>query len=274
MRKAAGTRAEDSAVTLITQSTPDTWRDLEVECAKILRECGFDVEQPRVIETVRETVEVDIYAEEEVEGRRYALVCECKHWKSRVPQEVTHAFRTVMADIGANAGYVISTAGFQEGAFAAVRNTNVKLVTWPEFQAAFVESWYRTYFAPTLEHRLGSLMTYAEPIPPSWLGHLTEEELEEFVELRRTHMHFGFLLLSFVYGQWRRPKDSPLPELPLEGHVTDIEKLGPIPESVSKASGFRDFLEAATEYGVGVLEEFRTYQDRALVRQQELDAQE
>lgn len=32
-------------------------------------------------------------------------------WRSRVPQNVIHGFRTVLADIGANVGYIVSMAG-------------------------------------------------------------------------------------------------------------------------------------------------------------------
>ena len=61
-------------------------------------------------------------------------LCECKHWRRAVPQEVVHAFRTVMADVGAHRGFIISIAGFQEGAFEAVANTNIDLVTFEELQ--------------------------------------------------------------------------------------------------------------------------------------------
>jgi restriction system protein len=126
---------------MITSVVPAEWKELETQTARILSECGFAVEQAKKLPAVRGSAEIDVYAEEEVKGRRYVLLCECKHWRTRVPQNVVHAFRTVCADVGANAGYVISTAGFQAGAFEAAKQTNVSLVTWEEFQAKFEESW-------------------------------------------------------------------------------------------------------------------------------------
>src|SRR5213080_4807970 len=35
-------------------------------------------------------------------------LCECKFWTRPVPQEVVHAFRTVISDAGAHRGFVIS----------------------------------------------------------------------------------------------------------------------------------------------------------------------
>jgi hypothetical protein len=45
-----------------------------------------------------------------VQGRRYTTLCECKYWRSAVPQAVIHGFRTVVGDIGANKGYAIAVA--------------------------------------------------------------------------------------------------------------------------------------------------------------------
>jgi restriction system protein len=109
---------------MITSETPGDWKELQEDAASILRECGFKVEVEKKVTTVRGEVEIDVYAEETVKGRKYTILCECKHWASRVPQSVIHSFRTTVADIGANVGYVISTSGFQAGAYAASELTN------------------------------------------------------------------------------------------------------------------------------------------------------
>jgi restriction system protein len=84
---------------VITTKLPQSWRELQEEAARILRECGFSVEVERVMPNARGSVEIDVYAEETVDGRRYVILCECKHWRARIPQTVIHAFRTVMADV-------------------------------------------------------------------------------------------------------------------------------------------------------------------------------
>ena len=97
---------------MITRNEPETWQQLQEEVARILRECGFAVEVERTLTTVRGAVEIDVYAEEEIRGRRNVILCECKHWRSRIPQHVIHAFRTVMADMGDNTGYIVASSGF------------------------------------------------------------------------------------------------------------------------------------------------------------------
>jgi restriction system protein len=116
-------------MSLLTTTQPVDWRTLQCGVASILRECGFTVEIERIFKTVRGSVEVDVYAEEIVNGRTYSIASECKHWSSRVPQTVIHAFRTVVADLGVNVGYIVSRKGFQSGAFGASKSTNLKLLT-------------------------------------------------------------------------------------------------------------------------------------------------
>jgi hypothetical protein len=52
-----------------------------------------------------------------------------------------HSFRTVIADMGADVGIIISANGFQRGAMAAAALTNIRLMTWEEFQQAFETRW-------------------------------------------------------------------------------------------------------------------------------------
>lgn len=85
----------------------------------------------------RGTSELDVYAEQRLGNHVSSLACECKHWKSSVPQAAVQTFRTVLADTGIDAGYVISTSGFQSGARDAARHTNVRLVNWSEFVGIF-----------------------------------------------------------------------------------------------------------------------------------------
>lgn len=119
------------------RATPDDWRDLQRQVATILSDAGMAVETEKTVQTARGHVEVDVHAEDRLRGRRYVVAVECKHWRARVPQTVIHAFRTVVSEMGANAGYLVSSSGFQSGAMTAAELTNVRLVTWEEFQAEF-----------------------------------------------------------------------------------------------------------------------------------------
>lgn len=97
---------------MITSEVPRNWQGLQNSVARILRECGMDVVVEGYPPTVRGRVEVDVVAREDVFGRERLILCECKHWRKKVNQEVVHSFRTNVADTGAHMGYIISTHGF------------------------------------------------------------------------------------------------------------------------------------------------------------------
>jgi hypothetical protein len=127
---------------MITKKQPHDWKELQQKVAKILQECGFNAEIEKTIDTVRGKVEIDVYAEEIIDGRKNIILCECKNWKQNIPQNVIHGFRSVMSDTGSNNGYIITTSDFQSGSKKANEFTNIELLTWEEFQKVFLESWY------------------------------------------------------------------------------------------------------------------------------------
>tara|TARA_B100000315_G_scaffold143133_1_gene132110 strand:- start:932 stop:1684 length:753 start_codon:yes stop_codon:yes gene_type:complete len=250
---------------MITSSTPDTWQNLQTEVARILKECGFDVVLEKTIKTARGTVEVDVYAEEFVQGRKYSIVCECKHWKSAVPQSVIHSFRTVVADIGANVGHIVSLNGFQSGAFKASELTNLKLLTWQEFQNDFEESCYESYFSPTIAKKLDPLLTYAEPLLPKWFGNLPEGEKDKYMSLKERYDEFGWAIMSFT-PYVRMLKKEAISQLPLSSKVLSNSSIREnVPKELLTKTGYREFLEVAVSFGEKVISQFRAIRDRNAV---------
>src|SRR5437868_1284602 len=114
----------------INAAPPTSWKDLQTQTALILSECGLAAEIEKTIKIVRGTVEVDVLAIDSAQKPAHKILCECKHWTTPVSKVVVHAFRTVIADSGANTGYLISSAGFQSGALDAAEQSNVHLQTW------------------------------------------------------------------------------------------------------------------------------------------------
>jgi restriction system protein len=247
---------------MITNSTPDEWQALQAEVGRILSECGFTVEIAKKINSARGTVELDVYAEEVIRGRRYAIACECKHWNRRIPQAVIHSFRTVVAEIGANIGYIVSLEGFQSGAIAASELTNLKLVTWQEFQSLFEESWFETFFTWELERKLGALMTYSEPFLPAWFELMTDADKDIFIDLKKRYDFFSNTLESF--GPYLRmlPTKVPIPSLPLRANLVPDPILQSIPDHILDKISYREFLEAVIQHGETALSQFRVLRDR------------
>ena len=243
---------------MLTTHIPADWRDLQTAVASILAQSGFSVQIEKVIQTVRGRAEIDVFGQEAVEGRTYTVLCECKNWAARVPQNVIHGFRTVIGDAGANLGYIISTAGFQSGALTAAELTNIRLVTWSEFQAEFEQSWITHHFRPTLDGRLDTLWRYTEPIPPySLLDRLDESAQRAFIGLRETHQPFW----SALFTMFSRFLRMPIPNLPLRVRFQDVDDSVPAP--VLDALGYQDLLDAVLDYGEATLAEFRAVVEQA-----------
>lgn len=91
----------------------DDWQALQNMTGQLFREIGCEVEISRRLENVRGAKEIDVYARDVSIVPPAQCLCECKFWRRAVPQEVVHAFRTVMADVGAHRGFIISRGGFQ-----------------------------------------------------------------------------------------------------------------------------------------------------------------
>lgn len=125
-----------------TNTEPNSWLDLQNKVTQYLNEAGYKAVSPCKIKTVRGSVEVDVYIEAPDELIK-RIICECKYWRTPVPKEKVHAFRTVVSDSGAALGLLISKEGFQSGAIEAAKLSNVILLTWDQFVALISRKWMR-----------------------------------------------------------------------------------------------------------------------------------
>jgi restriction system protein len=242
---------------MLTSRIPTDWRDLQESVARILTECGFTVEVEKVIPTVRGNVEIDVFARELIDGRTYTVLCECKHWAARVPQNVIHGFRTVVADSGANLGYIISMAGFQSGALTAAELTNIRLVTWIEFQEEFEASWLKHHLVPTVTNRLDELFDCTEPLFPTRFYNLPDESKHVFLQIQKRYWFFGTMMFTYFTSYARMTTKRPLPSLPMRLALAPADAKELIPDDVLDSVGYSDFLNAALAHGEAAIAEFR-----------------
>jgi hypothetical protein len=101
---------------MIDDPLPEDWHDLQTGVARILREIGLIVEENKLVATPRGSVALDVYAVDKGSVDQISYIVECKNWSKRLEQTVVHSFTTVMAETGANIGFVVSKYGLQEGA--------------------------------------------------------------------------------------------------------------------------------------------------------------
>lgn len=91
----------------IIHETPNSWQNLELIIAKILKQCGLDTERGKHISKVRGTVNIDVFAKDNNCTPSSEYLVECKYWKNDIPQMVIHSFRTVVSDYGSQHGIII-----------------------------------------------------------------------------------------------------------------------------------------------------------------------
>ena len=245
-------------VSLQITRTPGTWRDLQSEVGQILHECGFHAEVDITIQTARGTVNVDVYAEDRSRMPEIRYLIECKHWKTRVPKTVVHAFRAVVSDFGANVGLFVSSVGFQSGAFDVAKNSPLRLVEWREFQDLFISTWIKKCFTPGLYKAADPLQEYTEPINSRIFRKadlLPEERKVKFKELRAKHRALALYVLPLshdllLFG-------IPLPRLPLKESLQDLGSHGiRLPQDVLDAITLRQLLEALSRNCISAVAEF------------------
>ena len=240
---------------LITEKIPESWDELEKLVTEILNECGMQAQRQVTLTLPRGSVNVDVLAEETIDGIVHRTICECKNWRSNIPREVVHAFRTVMQETGAHRGYVISRVGFQTGAIDAAKATNIELVTFPEFQNIYFDKWINKKIW-AIEKEIGSFNTYYEPIGPPGYGKLKDDqERAAYNAVFDKYAFAGLMLLPFSpYMHMMGP--YPFPALPFD--VSEIEGRGLIvPDDIKAARTYREFFQLLAEYAAKGLKELR-----------------
>jgi len=236
---------------MIYSENPRDWKDLQNMAGTILLECGLSVEIEKNIVSARGKVEVDVYAVEKLNSRENIIILECKYWENPIPQTIIHSFRTVMADIGANVGYIISKNGFQSGSYKAVEYSNIRLVTWKEFQDLFEDQWCEVYFSNYIERNWGGLISYSEPFIPEWIPKEDKEGLQEYLKIRSKYEEIGWLLLYLK---------TPLQIFYKRSHVklplADQYDFKNIPKELGIINGYQELLAALKTYCDPALEEY------------------
>lgn len=237
-----------AANSLITEAVPGTWQELERIVTAILAECGMNAQHGVTLTLPRGTVDVDVHAEETVDGIVHRTICECKHWRATVPKTVVHSFRTVMAEAGVHRGYIISTNGFQAGAVEAAVATNIELVTFEEFQRAYFGKWIgKRIWA--VENELDGFHTYYEPLgPPGYSKLDNDDERAVYDEVWNRYLFAGLMLHPFS-PYMRMVGSYPHPPLPFDCSSLDAKKIA-IPDDIRNAKGYGEFFELLLKYGL------------------------
>lgn len=250
---------------MITDKAPSTWEELQTKVGTILQQCGFATEVEAKLAGVRGTVELDVYAKEIVDGREYSIACECKYWKSNIPQHVIHSFRTIINDLGLNHGYIITTSKFQKGSIAAVEKTNIELLTWEQFQSKFFKSWYVNYFCKVLQNDLTLKIDYHWV---DWFDELTTNDRSIYFSLRSKLHEIDEVVSHFphpIFQQMGLTFETP--KLPLNKNLFDEEYYyGQLPEDILNEKSFDELIQKLVAYSKPIMNEFEELHNKYTIQ--------
>ncbi|EMP4395175.1 restriction endonuclease [Vibrio fluvialis] len=248
---------------MIDDPYPEKWQDLQLGVRRIFRNIGLSADVEVDLVTPRGSVNVDVLAIDGKSVDKIKYIVECKNWGNAVPQSVVHSFTTVMAEAGANIGFIISKHGLQSGAKEYTRNTNIIGLTYLEFQQRYFEAWWKRYFCPRIGDAADRVLQYTE----EFNGHRDKEykKLSPDKQKEFDHLRSQYMVHSMTFSMFNFPMVSPalntgkLLDLPsdLEGFKKNVLSLI-APGIVWHCTTFRGLLEIILQFLQDVEAEFNS----------------
>ncbi len=108
----------------------DDWRGYQEKSADFFRSLGFDATVDAKIAGARAKHRIDVWVTFNRYGLDHRWVVECKYWQQRnIPKKEVETLRTIVNEVGADRGFLLSEVGFQSGAVQAAQNTNITLTS-------------------------------------------------------------------------------------------------------------------------------------------------
>lgn len=117
-----------------TMSTIPDWYNFQEDICNHFNSLGADAKTNQTVQGVRTTHDVDILVKTKFLGANLTWIVEAKDWHSNIPKEKVFALRSIVDDIGADKGFIVSQNGFQSGAYEAARYSNISLLTFDELK--------------------------------------------------------------------------------------------------------------------------------------------
>jgi hypothetical protein len=105
------------------------WQIYQEQVASYLRSLGFEAETDVSITGVRGVHAIDVVARFKQAGLNVLWIIECKLWNRPVSKAHVLTLTSIVGDVGADRGLVLSESGFQAGAVAATNLSNTTLTS-------------------------------------------------------------------------------------------------------------------------------------------------
>jgi hypothetical protein len=112
------------------------WEEYQHQAAGLLRELGFNAEVNAHLTEANGAVHaIDVAARRTVAGVGLLWIVECKFWNKPVDMGAVRDLRTLVLDLGADHGLLMSESGFQSGAIMSARQKNITLTGLDDLRA-------------------------------------------------------------------------------------------------------------------------------------------
>ena len=164
-------------------------------------------------------MELDVFAVDEASVDNITYVIKCKNWSRSVNQSIVHSFTTVMHEVGAHIGFIVSKRGLQSGAREYIRNTNIEGMTYAQFRQRYLGAWFSRYFMPTIGHAGDALSQYVEPINSRWFrmeADLAPDARAHLRELQRHYAALGFIAAMFATSRFMQAFTGEATDVPAD----------------------------------------------------------
>jgi len=114
----------------------EEWEQYQHQAAELLRELGFTAEVDASLTEANGAVHaIDVAARRAVAGVDVLWIVECKYRRRRVSMGMVREHRSLVIDLGADRGLLMSESGFQSGAIRTARQKNITLTSLADLRA-------------------------------------------------------------------------------------------------------------------------------------------
>lgn len=111
------------------------WREYQRAAAAFFADLGMDTEIESELVGARGKHAADVAVRFKAYGIDHLWVVECKLWKTAVGKAQVLVLQSVVDDVGADRGFLLSESNFQSGAVTAARLSNITLSALADLRA-------------------------------------------------------------------------------------------------------------------------------------------
>jgi restriction system protein len=105
----------------------EKWHVYEEQAGTFFRSLGLSAEVGKLVAGARAAHKIDVTVEFERWGLRHLWIVECKQHQRPIEKADVETLKSIASDVGASVALLLAESGFQPGAIAAARSTNVVL---------------------------------------------------------------------------------------------------------------------------------------------------